>query len=134
MTALGAFPSSAEKYNDISFSNANPRMLVSDSDARQEFILIVYMGYFKEDLLNATFQLIRFADSKVSDGTMKRNTLVFPKGSVRDWLFLSSTKKTSKSGPASRQSSRTGVSSIYQGYDTGDFPNLESLPPENIWE
>ena len=134
MAALQAFSSSAEKYNDSSSSNAGAKILASDSNARQEFFLIVYMGHLQEDLLNATFELIKFADSKVSDGTMKHNRLVLPKLSIKDWLHLSSMKKTPENGPSRRQSSRTAASSVYQRDDSGSFPNPESLPPENIWE
>lgn len=120
MTALEAFSSSADRHDG------------SSSNVRQEFFLVVYMGHLQEDLLNATFELVKFADSKVSDSTMKRNRLVFPRWSVREFLYHNQTKNTPEDGP-DRRNSLTGTS-VNPGYDTGNFPNPESLPPENIWE
>ena len=132
MASLGAF-SPADKHTGDE-SSENPRMLATDPDVKQEFFLIVYMGHLQDNLLNATFELVKFADKKVADGTMKRNRLIFPKQrSIRDWLSLSSAKKP-KSRPDRRRSSRVDPLCVYQEHDAGRFPDPESLPPENFWE
>lgn len=134
MVSLEAF-SSADRYNGDESSEADPRMLATDPDVRQEFFLIVYMGHLQDNLLNATFELIKFADRKVADGTMKRNRLIFPKQrSIRDWLSLSSAKKAPKSSPNRRRSSHVDPLWVYQEHDAGGFPDPESLPPANFWE
>lgn len=132
MASLEAF-SPADKYTGDE-SSESPRMLATDPDVRQEFFLIVYMGHLQDNLLNATFELVKFADKKVADGTMKRNRLIFPKQrSIRDWLSLSSAKKP-KSRPDRRRSSHVDPLCVYQEHDAGRFPDPESLPPENFWE
>ena len=134
MASLEAF-SSADIYNGDESSETDPRMLAADPDVRQEFFLIVYMGHLQDNLLNAMFELIKFADRKVTDGTMKRNRLIFPKQtSIRDWLSLSSAKKSPKSNPDRRRSSHVDPLCVYQEHDAGRFPDPESLPPENFWE
>lgn len=107
-------------------------MLVADPDVRQEFFLLLYMGHLQDDLLNATLQLVQFAESKVADGTTKRGRLIFPKQkSIREWLGLST--KDSDSRPASRRSSHVDPSELHQSRAHA-FPDPEHLQPENIWE
>lgn len=103
-------------------AESKSRKLTADPAVRQEFFLILYMGHLQDDLLNATLQLVRFADGKVADGTMKRRRLIFPKQkSIRTWFSLNSTKDSNnQSEPASRQSP--------------GFPDPEHLPPENFCE
>lgn len=134
MASLEAF-SAADRSNGDESSETDPRMLATDPDVRQEFFLIVYMGHLQDNLLNATFELIKFADRKVADGTMKRNRLIFPKQrSIRDWLSLNSANKSPKSNPDRRRSSHVDPLWVYQEHDAGGFPDPESLPPENFWE
>ncbi|KAJ5101335.1 hypothetical protein NUU61_003557 [Penicillium alfredii] len=111
------------------------RRIAADPDVRQEFFLILYIGHLQDDLLNATLQLVQFADSKIADGTMKRSRLIFPKQrSIRAWLFLSSDKKESETQSERRQSSNVDPSTIHRDSTAAKFPDPEHLPPENIWE
>lgn len=129
LASLEAF-SASEKLGSPA---TEPGILGSDPDVRQEFFLILFMGHLQDDLLNASLQLIKFADSKVADGTMKRRRLIFPKQkSIRHWLSLSSQRDVKPSD--SRQSSRVDPSSIHRPQAFTGFPDPEHLPPENIWE
>ncbi|KAJ5726894.1 hypothetical protein N7493_005921 [Penicillium malachiteum] len=113
------------------------RMLGADPDVRQEFFLILFMGHLQDDLLNATLQLVKFADSKIADGTMKRERLIFPRQkSIREWLSLSTGPKDENVKPQSesRQSSRVDPGDIHQPQAFTGFPDPEHLPPENILE
>lgn len=126
--ALASLEPFTEKNDDISSTDG---VLASDPDVRQEFFLIVYMGHLQDDLLNATFELIKYANSKLADGTMKRSRLIFPKQkSIRHWLSLNAGKKE----PDRRQSSHINQSSTPQDHDSNKFPNPETLPPTNVWE
>ncbi|KAJ5931057.1 hypothetical protein N7466_006550 [Penicillium verhagenii] len=109
-------------------------ILGADPDVRQEFFLILFMGHLQDDLLNATLQLVKFADSKVADGTMKRARLIFPKQkSIRQWLSLSADQKETKQSD-SRQSSQVDPSNIHRAPVFTGLPDPEHLPPANIWE
>lgn len=129
LASLEAF-SASEKLGSPA---AESGILGSDPDVRQEFFLILFMGHLQDDLLNATLQLIKFADSKVADGTMKHTRLIFPKQrSIRRWLSLISERDFKPSD--SRQSSRVDPSNIHRPQVFTEFPDPEHLPPENVWE
>ncbi|KAJ6042014.1 uncharacterized protein N7446_013080 [Penicillium canescens] len=133
LASLEAF-SAAEKSVADASTESEPRFIPADPDVRQEFFLTLYMGHLQDDMLNATLQLVQFANSKHTDGTMKRNRLIFPKQkSIRAWLSLGFDKKESETPSASRQSSNVDPSSIQRNQPTR-FPDPEHLPPENIWE
>jgi hypothetical protein len=135
LASLEAF-SASEKYTDQTDPGSGHPILAGDPDVRQEFFLILYMGHLQDDLLNATLQLVKFADGKVADGTMKRSRLIFPRqGSIRAWFSLCSEKEKSKGNlSASRQSSNADPSNIHRASPFTGFPDPEHLPPENIWE
>ncbi|KAF9886365.1 hypothetical protein FE257_011510 [Aspergillus nanangensis] len=126
--------STSEKHNDDALQDHDT--IATDSDVRQEFFIILYMGHLQENLLNATLDLVKFAESKVTDGTMKRSRLIFPKQkSITQWLSLTSETAESRSVPDRRQSSHAGRGpSIDDGVAPADFPDPEHLPPANIWE
>lgn len=123
---LEAF-SSPEKHDGNSTKSTSE--MLADPDVRQEFFLIVYMDHLQHDLLHATLDLIKFADIKVSDGTMKRSRLIFPKqGSIWNWMTSSFTKQ-----PPRRQSTISDLST-YQDPTPEPFPDSETLPPSNVFE
>lgn len=127
LASLEAF-SVSEKATDN--TSDVPRTLAAGSDVRQEFFLILYMGHLQETLLKATLDMIKFADSKITDGTMKRNRVIFPKQhSIREWLSLNSEKEPEN--PANgRSSSHVDPPSA----QPGQFPDPEHLPPANLLE
>lgn len=128
LASLEAFSARSEKHS------ASARMLTADPDVRQEFFLILYMGHLQDDLLNATLQLVQFADGKVADGTMKRNRLIFPKQkSLRAWFSLSSAKEPD-SKPTSREPSQVDPSMVHRARASVGLPDPEHLPPANMWE
>lgn len=132
--SLEAFSASEKNIAASSLETATPT-IVTDPDARQEFFLILYMGHLQDDLLNATLQLVQFADNKAADGTMKRGRPIFPKQkSIQAWLSLDSSKKESDTESNRRESSNVDPSSAHRGDHTTRFPDPEHLPPENAWE
>ena len=137
LASLEAF-SSAEKLEASGSAEGPARMLGSDPDVRQEFFLILFMEHLQDDLLNATLQLVKFAESKVSDGTMKRRRLIFPRQkSIREWLSLSTGPKHEDKNQhtASRQSSRVDpTADLHHPQAFAGFPDPEHLPPANVWE
>jgi hypothetical protein len=135
LASLEAF-SASEKYTDQTEPGSGHRILAGDADVRQEFFLILYMSHLQDDMLNATLNLVKFADGKVADGTMKRSRLIFPRqGSIREWFSLRGEKEKMKENLSpSRQSSHVDPSNIHRASPLTGFPDPEHLPPENIWE
>ncbi|OQD89943.1 hypothetical protein PENANT_c002G04673 [Penicillium antarcticum] len=132
LASLEAF-SAAAKHAAGASTEAGSRFIASDPDVRQEFFMILYMGHLQDDMLSATLQLVQFANSKHTDGTIKHSQLIFPiQKSVLAWLSLSPDKKDPETA-ASRQSSNVDPSTIHHTQPTR-FPDPEHLPPENIWE
>ncbi|KAJ5261147.1 hypothetical protein N7478_011742 [Penicillium angulare] len=136
LASLEAF-SASEKVGSAAADGAEGAgLLGSDPDVRQEFFLILFMGHLQDDLLSATLQLVKFADSKVADGTMKHNRFIFPQHkSIREWLSLSTgPKEGNESESDSRQSSHVDPSAIHRSQAFTGFPDPEHLPPTNVWE
>lgn len=121
--ALASLEACSEKAGEARFA---------DPDVRQEFFVILYMSHLQDDLLNATLQLVQFADEKVADGTMKRGRLIFPKQkSISEWFSLGR-KEDEKHDR--RQSSHVDPITIHRVPQSTGFPDPEHLQPENIWE
>lgn len=135
LASLEAFTTSEKSTDQAGPGSAHP-IFAADHDVRQEFFLILYMGHLQDDLLNATLKLVKFADGKVADGTMKRSRLIFPRqGSLREWFSLrGSTEKEKESPSSSRQSSHVDPSNVHRASILTGFPDPEHLPPENVWE
>lgn len=136
LASLEAF-SASEKYTDQTTTRSGHPILAADPDVRQEFFLILYMGHLQDDLLNATLKLVKFADSKVVDGTMKCSRLIFPRQrTIREWFSLRGSERDNEkeSLSASRQSSNVDPSNIHRASRFAGFPDPEHLPPENILE
>ena len=126
--------SSSEKCANSETDNGC-RKLTADPDVRREFFLILYMGNLQETLLNATQDMVKFADSKVADGTMKRDHLILPKlEAVQEFLSLNTGKKKPQRASERQQSSSVNSSTVYSEAEHGKFPDPEHLPPANIWE
>ncbi|CAG7963992.1 unnamed protein product [Penicillium olsonii] len=133
LASLEAF--AATEKHDVDTSPDGPSHIASDPDVRQEFFMILYMGHLQDDMLNAILQLVQFANSKITDGTMSRSRLIFPKQrSIRAWLSLSQDRKETHAPSQSRQSSNTNPSAIYHDQPSNRFPDPEHLPPDNFWE
>ncbi|KAE8143677.1 hypothetical protein BDV38DRAFT_276763 [Aspergillus pseudotamarii] len=130
LASLEAF-SASEKVDDIS---TDSKVVVPDSDVRQEFFLILYMGHLQENLLSGVLDLMKFADSKITDGTMKSNRPIFPmQSSIRGWLSVKSEKDESSSSDG-RQPSQANHSSLHGEDEPDRFPDPEHLPPANLLE
>lgn len=116
--------------------NLDADFLTSNSDIQQDFFLLLYMEHMQGILLNAILQLIQFADSKVIDGTMKSNRLIFPKQeSIRSWFSLRTEQKESESHTEQRNPSQASSSSEDSEQEISTaLPDPEHLPPANIWE
>jgi hypothetical protein len=113
------------------FSEKSGEARFADPNVRQEFFLILYMSHLQDDLLNATLQLVHFAEGKIADGTMKRGRLIFPQKSISEWLLFG---KKEDEKQDRRQSSHVDPVTIHRVPQSTGFPDPEHLPPQNTWE
>lgn len=121
-----------EKPDDAT-SQEDMAAIATDPDVKQEFFLILFMGHLQDNLLTATLDLIRFADDRIQDGTMKRSRLILPRlNTIRKWLSLNTDHDT-KSAPDRRQSSHVDPAALGQT-EANNFPDPEHLPPANWFE
>ncbi|RDH38219.1 hypothetical protein BDQ94DRAFT_156886 [Aspergillus welwitschiae] len=132
LASLEAFTVSEKPDNAT--SQEDLAAIATDPDVRQEFFLILFMGHLQDNLLTATLDLIRFADDRIQDGTMKRGRLILPRlSTIRRWLSLE-TEHDTKSAPERRQSSHVNPSSAFGQTEANNFPDPEHLPPANWFE
>ncbi|PGH11059.1 hypothetical protein AJ79_05101 [Helicocarpus griseus UAMH5409] len=100
-----------------------------DREIRKEFFVIILIGHLQELLLRATFDLIRFADSKVADGTMSTYKFIFPKReAIREWMSFQ------KSEEEEGEDKHTGsVQTVNPQNITGQH-DPDHLPPSTSWQ
>lgn len=135
LSSLKAFSGAANFPDEVKSSENRSSFVTSGLDIQQEFFLVLYVGHLQDILLNATFELVKFANSNVAQGTMKRNRLIFPNQNiVRGWFSLTSEQRQSGSNLARRQSSHVDPTSVDQDQELGHFPDPKHLPPVNAWE
>lgn len=82
----------------------------------------------------AVLELVKFADRKVEDGTMKKSRLIFPKNRpLKKWVFnlLKSEDGGTEHTPDVADS---GGSGIYSGESFEAAKDPEHLPPTNAWQ
>jgi hypothetical protein len=116
---LPAGLSECEKTSDAA---SEEQRVPANADIRQELFLILYMSQLQESLLTATADFMRFAHSKIADGTMKRNRLIYPKIALHKWLSIS------------RKPDDKDLTPYTQNNAHEEYPDPEHLPPRNPWE
>ncbi|THV48868.1 hypothetical protein BGAL_0223g00100 [Botrytis galanthina] len=98
----------------------------------------LYLILFMENLLYtaglAVIELVRFADGKVEDGTMKKNRLILPgQRRIKKWIFgLANADTTVDSNTPDNQ--EAGVNNIYLGSGFNPRKDPEHLPPKTAWQ
>ncbi|KAM0311957.1 hypothetical protein ACHAO8_006730 [Botrytis cinerea] len=98
----------------------------------------LYLILFMENLLYtaglAVIDLVRFADGKVEDGTMKKNRLILPgQRRVKKWILgLANADTNADSNTPDNQ--EAGVNNIYLGSGFNPRKDPEHLPPKTAWQ
>lgn len=112
-------------------------------EIRKEFFALLFIGHLHDVLLQAVLDFVRFAEQKVTDGTMERRRFIFPKRqNLKEWLF--------SGGPDEEKSKDedVGIGSEEKTTDENDTPkntrprdplksryaDPEHLPPTNAWQ
>ncbi|PGH14270.1 hypothetical protein AJ80_06010 [Polytolypa hystricis UAMH7299] len=111
---------------------------IENREVRKEFFVILFLGHLQDALLQATLDLVRFADSKVADGTMSQRRFIFPKKeSLEQWFSFTEADEDKTERPTAPNRREGAVSEVL--IDKEDplktrYPDPEHMPPTNNWE
>ncbi|KAI1610548.1 hypothetical protein EDD36DRAFT_467609 [Exophiala viscosa] len=101
---------------------------------RSQLYLVLDFEFSFIKTAQAILDLVRFADSKIEDGTMKHKRLIVPTWKVlRNWAASLVTREDSNLDYQS-YSYRSGTPTVYLGDALGVERDPEHLPPESWWE
>ena len=131
--SLNAFasPHGSLNHSDGDQEHVHPRF-------RKEFFVILFIGHLQDMLLRATSELVKFTDSKVTDGTMKRRRLVFPKMEhLKQWVFSggpSDEEEERRSHPISGEKTDPHLRGRVKDPLKARYADPEHLPPVNKWQ
>ncbi|EED24191.1 conserved hypothetical protein [Talaromyces stipitatus ATCC 10500] len=121
-----AFNDAREGSNNRASSKKTREIITSGPQIRLEFFLVLYMGHMQDILLHTTHELIKFADSKVADGTMTSYRAVFPTDtSLKRWFSLVQEEPSEPSDSTPDEN---------QGGEEVHPQDSEHMPPANLWE
>jgi Fusaric acid resistance protein-like/Aromatic acid exporter family member 2 len=82
----------------------------------------------------AILDLVKYADSKVDDGTMKRKRLILPGWKrMRQWVWAALSREDSNLDYEA-YSTRSGTVTVYLGDALPAEKDAEHLPPASMWE
>ena len=100
---------------------------------QQQLYLILFMEHLLYSTGKAIIYLVRFADKKVEDGTMKKNRLILPSHkSLKKWLLGKKIADTSVA-TESPDSLEAGTDIVYMGSGYNAKKDPEHLPPATAW-
>lgn len=128
---------SVEQFNaemaDLPDSNAASTGETKHQRDQQQLYLILFMEHLLFLTGKAIIGLVRFADKKVEDGTMKKNRLILPSHKrLRKWILGKSSGDTSID-TESPDSLEAGTNIIYMGSGFNAKKDPEHLPPQTAW-
>lgn len=110
--------------------------ITEDREIRKEFFVILFIGHLQDVILQAIFDFVKLADSKVEDGTMKKKRFIFPKkDSLEAWLSFSQPTEEEMEKPKLEEDEKpsttlTGRRNLLKSR----LPDPEHLPPSNRFQ
>ncbi|KAL2075689.1 hypothetical protein VTL71DRAFT_632 [Oculimacula yallundae] len=128
--------------NEAQFDSANlpsedNRPSEDDSKHRadqQQLYLILYLEHLLYSAGLAISELIKFADRKVEDGTMKKKRLITPgQKRLKKWV-MSIGREDNSLDSNTPDSMEAGNNMIYMGSGFNPKKDPEHLPPQNPWQ
>lgn len=126
---------SVEQFNRVMEDLPDPQSPDEGKHQRdqQQLYLILFMEHLLYSTGRAIAALIRFADKKVEDGTMKKNRLILPSHkSLRKWILGKGDVDRSVDAE-SPDSLEAGTDIVYLGAGFNKRKDPEHLPPETAW-
>lgn len=119
--------------NDPLKSNQLSEVEAKHRRDQQQLYLILFMEHLLYSTGKAIGALVRFADKKVEDGTMKKNRLIFPgKKRLMKWILGTKTADITIDNE-SPDSLEAGTHNIYLGAGFNPKKDPEHLPPTTAW-
>ncbi|KAE8448506.1 hypothetical protein EG329_009387 [Mollisiaceae sp. DMI_Dod_QoI] len=101
---------------------------------QSQLYLILDLEYSFLMAARAILDLVKFADSKVEDGTMLKNRLIVPSWKrLRKWVIATFTREDSNLDYQS-YSTRSGTPTVYLHDALQPDKDAEHLPPTTMWE
>jgi hypothetical protein len=114
-----------------SMKDLSDESIVRKRENQQQLYLILYLRFLTWSTGNAILKMVRFADSKVADGTMKKKRLIFPGIRRVRKLFESAWSKEEDTDLGIEDGRMTN---IYMGDSLMAKKDPEHLPPANAFE
>ncbi|KAK6584933.1 hypothetical protein PZA11_003157 [Diplocarpon coronariae] len=101
---------------------------------QQQLYLILYLEHLLYSTGVAILELVKFADKKVEEGTMKKKRLISPgQKRLRKWIMAISHEDSSPD-TNTPDSLEAGNNTIYLGSGFNPKKDPEHLPPQNAWQ
>ena len=101
---------------------------------QQQLYLILYLEHLLYSTGIAISNLIKFADGKLEDGTMKKNRLIVPgKRRIKKWI-LNIGREDTTVDTESPDSLENGTNTIYLGSGFNPKKDPEHMRPETAWQ
>jgi hypothetical protein len=101
---------------------------------QQQLYLILYMEHLLYSTGIAIAAFVKFADSKVADGTMKKNRLILPgQRRLRKWI-LGLGREDATVDTETPDSMESGTNNVYMGSGFSKPKDPEHLPPQTVWQ
>lgn len=101
---------------------------------QQQLYLILYMEYLLYSTGIAIMAFVKFADSKVTDGTMKKNHLIVPgQRRLKKWI-LGLGREDATVDTESPDSLESSSNNVYMGPGFNKPKDPEHLPPQSAWQ
>ncbi|KAI9837323.1 MAG: hypothetical protein M1819_000397 [Sarea resinae] len=102
---------------------------------QHQLYLILYMEFLMWSTAKAVQELVRFADLKVEDGTMKRSRMIFcGLRRLKKWAFSLFTFQDSGLDESNYEGLSSGAQIVYLGDSFKSRKDPEHLPPATTWE
>ena len=101
---------------------------------QQQLYLILYMEHLLYSTGIAIAAFVKFADSKVTDGTMKKNRLILPgQRRIKKWI-LEFGSEDSTVDTETPDSLKTQINHVSMGSGFKRPKDPEHLPPQTVWQ
>jgi hypothetical protein len=103
---------------------------------QQQLYIILYMENLLWSTGKSIMHLIKFADSKVEDGTMKKSRLIAPgQRRIKKWILnIGSEDSAADTATPDSLESGSGASNVYMGSGFAKAKDPEHLPPTSGWQ
>ena len=120
-----------EPSKQYSIKDLSDESTVRQRENQQQLYLILYLRYLTWSIGKAILSMVQFADSKVADGTMKKNRLILPGLRRIRKLFEGAFSKEEDTDYGIEDGQMTNV---YMGDSLKARKDPEHLPPANTFE